>query len=73
MLLLMQMKYKVWLEWVDSDSNVSDGLSRAGVSDPWTLSQGWTLKEVPKDQCFALSCSSLRMEAAGSMRTVGSL
>ena len=34
---------RVWVEWIDSESNPSDGLSRAGVSDPWTCSQPWQL------------------------------
>jgi hypothetical protein len=36
----------VWFEWIDSDSNPSDGLSRLGLEDPWTLEQGWKLAEV---------------------------
>ena len=30
---------RVWIEWIDSESNPSDGLSRLGVEDPWTRSQ----------------------------------
>ena len=37
----------VWYEWVDSDSNPADGLSRDGVHDEWTLRQGWELTEFP--------------------------
>ena len=37
---------RVWYEWVDSKSNPPDGLSRQGVGDPWTASQGWDLSEV---------------------------
>ena len=58
MLMFMQCRCRVWFELVDSESNVSDGLSRAGVADPWTLSQGWILHEVPK-KCFALRAESL--------------
>lgn len=36
---------RAWIEWIDSDSNPSDGLSRLGLEDPWTLLQGWTLSE----------------------------
>ena len=36
---------RAWIEWIDSDSNPSDGLSRLGLADPWTLLQGWTLAE----------------------------
>ena len=38
----------VWFEWIDSDSNPSDGLSRLGLEDPWTLEQDWKLAEVSK-------------------------
>ena len=38
---------RIWYEWIDSDSNLSDGLSRLGLQDPWTLSQGWELREFP--------------------------
>ena len=27
---------RAWFEWVDSDANPADGLSRLGVHDPWT-------------------------------------
>ena len=33
--------------WVDSHSNVSDGLSRGGVRDKWTCSRPWALRECP--------------------------
>ena len=36
---------RVWIEWVDSHSNPSDGLSRLGLSDPWTIAQEWQLAE----------------------------
>ena len=36
---------RVWVEWIDSKSNPADGLSRLGLSDPWTKAQGWTLSE----------------------------
>ena len=36
---------RVWLEWVASDDNPSDGLSRHGLEDSWTLDQrpAWSL------------------------------
>ena len=34
---------RVWIEWIDSESNPSDGLSRLGVCDPWTADQGYLL------------------------------
>ena len=27
---------RIWYEWIDSASNPSDGLSRAGLEDDWT-------------------------------------
>lgn len=32
----------VMLSFTDSDSDCSDGLSRLGLVDPWTLAQGWS-------------------------------
>ena len=34
---------RLWIEWVDSDSNPADGLSRDGLEDAWTRRQGWHL------------------------------
>ena len=34
-------------EWIDSASNPSDGFSRDGVLDKWTIKQGWDLTEIP--------------------------
>ena len=44
-LLLIRYNITVWFEWVDSDSNLADGLSRDGAADSWTLEQGWELHE----------------------------
>ncbi|CAE7158869.1 DNMT3A [Symbiodinium necroappetens] len=44
-LLWASMGARVWIEWVDSESNVSDGLSRSGCHDAWTCSQDWVLQE----------------------------
>ncbi len=38
---------RVWFEWVDSDSNPADGLSRDGILDSWSIAQGWDLAEAP--------------------------
>ena len=32
------------MEWIDSASNPADGLSRDGLADTWTVSQGWQLQ-----------------------------
>ena len=42
-LLLIRYKIVIWFEWVDSNSNLADGLSRDGAEDPWTLDQHWEL------------------------------
>ena len=42
-LLWLNLGTRVWIEWIDSASNPSDGLSRAGLLDPWTQAQGWDL------------------------------
>ena len=44
-LLWMRLGVRMWLEWIDSDSNPADGLSRLGVADPWSSLQGWELRE----------------------------
>ena len=46
-LLLLVFEIQVWFEWIDSDSNPSDGLSRDGLDDAWTLKQSWNLQQVP--------------------------
>ena len=33
---------RVWIEWIDSDSNPSDGLSRDGLLCEWCSSRGVT-------------------------------
>jgi len=46
-LLCHSLNARLWIEWIDSESNPSDGLSRLGVSDPWTVLQGWQVQEYP--------------------------
>ena len=41
---LLRHGVRPWVEWIDSDSNPSDGLSRDGLLDKWTLEQGWDLR-----------------------------
>ena len=43
--LLFQVECRPWFEWVDSSSNCSDGLSRDGLTDRWTIMQKWELKK----------------------------
>ncbi|CAE8721778.1 unnamed protein product, partial [Polarella glacialis] len=42
-LLMAKVGCRIWSEWIDSDSNPSDGLPRDGLEDEWTKSQGWDL------------------------------
>ena len=44
-ILLLRLRARLWIEWVNSDANPSDGLSRAGLADHWTQSQAWDLAE----------------------------
>ena len=53
---LHQLQARVWIEWIDSESNPADGLSRDGIRDEWTRMQGWKLMEAPERLQFGL-CS----------------
>ena len=44
-LALIERQCAAWFEWIDSDSNPADGLSRDGLLDQWTIQQGWELLE----------------------------
>ena len=47
-LMMLSRRCRIWFEWIDSDSNPADGLSRDGCEDAWTANQGWQLRnEVP--------------------------
>ena len=48
---------RVWFEWVASDDNPSDGLSRDGLKDAWTLAQTpkWDIAEYTAPEWFALT------------------
>jgi hypothetical protein len=45
-IVLASLSCRVWWEYVPSEVNPSDGLSRDGIKDLWTISQGWDLLEV---------------------------
>ena len=45
--LLHRAGVRVWYEWIDSKSNLSDGLSRLGIQDPWTAKQNWLVFDYP--------------------------
>ena len=70
---------KVWFEWIDSDSNPSDGLSRLGLQDPWSKQQGWFLQEFsypaeafrPAVVQALLSCADLETVGVRHSETMG--
>ena len=37
---------RCWVDWIDSASNPSDGLSRDGIKDEWTARQNWAVSEL---------------------------
>ena len=41
---LLDLRCRAWFEWIDSEANPSDGLSRLGLQDSWTRAQGWDLR-----------------------------
>ena len=44
-LLLAFLQCRTYFEYVESEANAADGLSRDGLRDLWTLRQGWQLHE----------------------------
>ena len=64
-LLWCRLRVRVWIEWVDSDSNPSDGLSREGVTDPWTVRMAtlwnWQLKQVDPPPIDSLMAEATRL------------
>ena len=44
-LMLADLHCRVFFEYVETDANVSDGLSRDGILDTWTAKQHWILNE----------------------------
>ena len=60
LLTFMRLDCRVWFEWIDSDSNPADGLSRAGLRDEWTLQQQWSLKELQWCDRSSARCRSLK-------------
>ena len=52
---MLERSSSVWYEWVDSDSNPADGLSRDGVHDKWALDRGWHLTEFPASAFTAVA------------------
>ena len=55
-LIAAHMDARIWYFHVDSDSNPSDGLSRDGLQDTWTVdmatARGWRLRSADLPKCF---------------------
>ena len=48
--ILLRLSCRLWIEWIDAISNPADGLSREGVADPWTMTQGYDLRQLQGDR-----------------------
>ena len=62
---------RVWFEWIDTNSNPSDGLSRLGLSDAWSQAQGWHLLEFPFPEGLCLDDLFSSLEALTSIGNSG--
>ena len=58
-LMLAQLGCRVYFEYIESEANPSDGLSRAGLLDEWTLQQGWLLMPAELPPLFYTGFKSL--------------
>ena len=59
----LRLEIRAWFEWVDSESNPSDGLSRLGLECQWTQPQCWSLSEVVSPQAAHRQNLQKRMTA----------
>ena len=65
------LRARVWYEWTDPASNPSDGVSRGGLKDAWSLVQGWSLQEY--DFPSSLLCFLSVLKCSGCMKSSGCL
>ena len=63
-----QRNARVWFEWVASDDNCADGLSRAGLADPWALRQVPAWDIVERTALVEYGMRSLPMESGEACR-----
>ena len=67
-----KLSFRCWFEWVDSDSNPSDGLSRVGLQCDFIASQGWSAEEFVLPALFANPADVLAsMSSRLNAETVG--
>lgn len=58
-LMFARLRCRVYFEYIESHANPSDGLSRAGLEDTWTLLQNWNLMTAEIPDLIAVAASSL--------------
>ncbi len=69
-MLAYHLDVQVWFEWVDSDSNWSDGVSRDLASDPFAAELGFRLQQMREPEAaWQQDWLPLRQYAERSMRT----
>ena len=61
--LMLSLHIRLWIDWVDSQSNPSDGLSRLGMQDPWTQTQKFELMEISGEHFPDLGCEPVHASA----------
>ena len=63
----LKLECGIWFEWIDSKSNPSDGLSRDGLADEWTVAQCWQLGmgQVPEMMASKHALESMIAETLG--------
>ena len=71
LLQLQKLNCRVWFEWIDSEANPSDGLSREGLQDRWTQEQDWHLDEVLWEYPKQERCGSLKDWRWQVVKTLG--
>ena len=64
-LMLARLRCRAYFEYIESEANPSDGLSRDGLVDSWTMAQGWTL--LPANLPPLLRCAFDSLSAALSL------
>ena len=58
-LMLARLGGRVYFKYIESEANPSDGCSRAGLLDEWTLHQGWLLMPAELPPLFYTGFKSL--------------